>query len=81
MRNSIKSVDELRDWFRITVRIVAPVECSLSEFKRMLQSYLFNISYNKNVFDGWLSDGQQPLDAVYSEKVNSFHTKYIIRVN
>ena len=62
--NIIKSVDELRDWFRImTVRIVAPVECSLSEFKRMLQSYLFNISYNKStVFDVVdLSDGRQPL--------------------
>lgn len=46
----IKSLEELIDLFRIlTVKIVAPVECSLSVFKRMLQSYLFNISYNSNI--------------------------------
>lgn len=48
--NVIKSLEELIDIFRVlTVKIVAPVECSLSAFKKMLQSYLFNISYNSNI--------------------------------
>lgn len=60
----IKSLEELIDSFRIlTAKIVAPEECSLSVFKRMLQSYLFNISYNNNivftVVD--LSEERQPL--------------------
>lgn len=60
----IKSLEELTDLFRIlTVKIVAPVECSLSVFKKMLRSYLFNISYNNNivftVVD--LSEERQPL--------------------
>lgn len=51
MRNDIiKSLEELSDMFRvITAKIAAPIECSLSEFRRLLQSYLFNISYNKNM--------------------------------
>lgn len=44
------TIDELSDLFRIlTAKIIAPMECSLLEFKRMLQSYLFNISYNSNM--------------------------------
>lgn len=44
------TIDELSDLFRIlTAKIIAPMEYSLLEFKRMLQSYLFNISYNSNM--------------------------------
>lgn len=60
----IESAEELSDLFRLlTVKIVAPIECSLSEYKRMLNSYLFNISYNSNnVFSILnLSEKRQPL--------------------
>ena len=62
--DTIKSLEELCDIFRIlTAKIIAPVECSLSEFKKMLQSYLFNISYNDNmVFSiSDLSKDRQPM--------------------
>ncbi|EMS73466.1 hypothetical protein [Ruminiclostridium cellobioparum] len=65
MRDGIfKSLEELSDLFRImTAKIAAPVECSLSEFKRMLQSYLFNISYNRNIVFSVvdLSENRQPM--------------------
>lgn len=48
--NQVKRVEDLCDLFRIhTAKITAPVECSLSAYKRMLQSYLFNIAYNSNI--------------------------------
>lgn len=47
--DDLDTFEEMCDWFRIiTVKIVAPVECKISEFKKMLHSYLFNISYNSN---------------------------------
>lgn len=60
----IKSLEELVDFFRIlTAKIVTPVECSLSVFKKMLQSYLFNISYSSNIVFTIvdLSEERQPL--------------------
>ena len=53
MRNKIKfeSIEDLGDFFRIyTAKMVLPAEFSLGEFKRILQSYLFNIAYNHNIF-------------------------------
>lgn len=62
--NAFKTLEEFSDLFRtLTAKIVAPLECSLTEFKRMLQSYLFNISYNNNmVFTvADLTENRQPL--------------------
>lgn len=65
MRNDVfGSLDELCDLFRIlTAKIVAPVECTLAEYKKMLQSYLFNISYGTNIVFAVLdlSEEQRPL--------------------
>ena len=61
---AIKSFEELVDTFRmLTAKIVAPIECSISEFKKMLQSYLFNISYNNNMVFAVadLAEEHQPL--------------------
>lgn len=58
------TIDELSDVFRIfTAKIIAPMECSLLEFKKMLQSYLFNISYNSNMVFAVtdLAEERQPL--------------------
>lgn len=47
---SNSSIDDIFDTFKIiTVKIKAPVKHSLAEYKRMLHSYLFNISYNLNI--------------------------------
>jgi hypothetical protein len=59
----IKSLQDLCDLFRVlTAKIIAPSEYSLSEFKKMLQSYLFNISYNNNIVFAVadLSEERQP---------------------
>lgn len=49
-KDYIRTMEELSDFFRLlTVRITAPVECSLIEFKRMTQTYLFNIAYIDNM--------------------------------
>lgn len=64
MQDDVKSLEELIDFFRIfTAKIIAPEECSLSVFKKMLQAYLFNISYNSNIVftELDLSEERQPL--------------------
>lgn len=47
---SILSLEGFFEWFRIfTVKITGSKRHSVSEFKRMLSSYLFNISYNRDI--------------------------------
>ncbi|MBR1751450.1 MAG: hypothetical protein IJ740_11340 [Ruminococcus sp.] len=46
---AINSFDDLTKAFRIlTVKIYSPADYSFSEYKKILNSYLFNISYNNN---------------------------------
>lgn len=48
-RETCASIEDLFDNYRIyTVKIESPQEHSLTEFKRIFDSYLFNISYNYN---------------------------------
>ena len=46
-------VEELQDFCDqfslITVKITSSLECTHAEFKRMLNSYLFNVAYNTNI--------------------------------
>ncbi|MBV1709684.1 MAG: hypothetical protein KMY54_07475 [Erysipelothrix sp.] len=48
--DAITSIDSFFDLFRIiTAKIISPKKTSIADFKRMLNSYLFNISYNKDL--------------------------------
>lgn len=48
-RESIRSLSDLFLALRlITVKATSPVNASLAEFRKMVQSYLFNICYNTN---------------------------------
>lgn len=48
--DNVNSFEELCAYFRIqTVHITSNNECSIGEYKKLTQSYLFNISYNTNL--------------------------------
>lgn len=47
---NVNSFEDFCTYFRIlTVHISSNNECSMGEYKKLTQSYLFNISYNKNI--------------------------------
>lgn len=48
--DTITSLENFLDRFRVlTIKIASPKRHSVTEFKRMLNSYLFNISYNHDI--------------------------------